>query len=64
MTGRLAAWPTMSHRAMSTAAFAVGLPTVRFSFARTASRRVGAMPSSCGSKICRITVTMDCWVSP
>lgn len=59
-----AARPRMSHRAMSIAAFAAGLPTVRSSRSWTDSRSRAVSPRSCGAKIFSITATIDSWVSP
>ena len=48
MTGSSRVRPSASQIAMSTAALAVGLPTVRASRALTTSRSVSVSPTSCG----------------
>ena len=64
LTGSPSVRPSASHTAMSTAALAVGLPTVRAIRAVMTSRSSSVSPTICGVKICSMTATMPAWVSP
>lgn len=63
-TGSSSVRPNASQIAMSMAALAVGLPTVRASRACTTSRSVSVSPTICGVNTLEITATMPAWVSP
>ena len=56
--------PMASQMAMSTAAFATGLPTVRFSRACTTSRSRMPTPTIAGAKWSAMIERTDVWVSP
>ena len=56
--------PIASQIAMSTAAFATGLPTVRFRRACTTSRSRMPTPSIAGAKWSTMIERTDVWVSP
>ena len=56
--------PIASQIAMSTAAFATGLPTVRFRRACTTSRSRMPTPSIAGAKWSAMIERTDVWVSP
>ena len=64
VTGTSSVRPSTSQTAMSTAAFAVGLPTVRSMRACMTSRSSSERPTSSGAKIFSITAMIDSWVSP
>ena len=56
--------PRASQMAMSTAAFATGLPTVRSMRARATSRSRMPTPTSCGPKWSATIERTETWVSP